>query len=156
MFPSRHCDGSPKFGRRLTFWTSYHDVHVNDQLRLSLQIHKRDEAITQLQSDDKELLTRYKAACGRAEEAEKAREALQSEYENIVEELKSHETAMASLEEKIKEEGGKREEELSRCQKVIEELKQQLVDSEQGRVEQQQKVMVVNGRCSFVHVQHGG
>ena len=90
----------------------------------------------------------YKAACGREEEAEKAREALQSEYEHIVEELRSHEEAMASLEKKVEEEGGKREEELSRCQKAIEELKQQLEDSEQSRVEQQQKVMVVNSRYS--------
>ena len=75
---------------------------------------------------------------------EKAREALQSEYEHIVEELRSHEEAMASLEEKIEEEGEKREEELNRCRKVIEELKQQLEDSEKSRVEQQQKVMVVN------------
>lgn len=111
-----------------------------------MQIQKRDEAIAQLQAEDKELKTHYKAACGRAEEAENARDALQSEYKRIVEELRSHEEAVASLEEKIEEEGEKREDELNSCRKVIEELKQQLEDSEQNRVEQQQKVMVVNSR----------
>jgi chromosome segregation ATPase len=113
-----------------------------------LQIQKRDEAIAQLQSEDKELKSQYKAACGRTEEAEKAREALQSEYEHIEVELRSHEEAMASLQERVEEEGERREEELNRCRKAIEELKQQLEDSEQGRVEQQHKVMVVNSRCS--------
>ena len=117
------------------------------QCNSPLQIQKRDKAIAQLQAEDKELKTHYKAACGRAEEAEKAREALQSEYEHIVEELRSHEEVIASLEEKVEEEGERREEELNRCRKVIEELKQQLEDSEQSKVEQQQKVMVVDGKC---------
>ena len=73
---------------------------------------------------------------------------LQSEYEHIVEELRSHEEAMAALQERVEEEGERREEEMNRCRKAIEELKQQLDDSERGRVEQQHKVMVVNNKCA--------
>ena len=114
-----------------------------------MQIQKRDEAIAQLQSEEKELQSLYKAACGRTEEAEKAREVLQSEYEHIMEELRSHEEAMAALQERVEEEEERREEELNRCKKAIEELKQQLDNSERGRAEQQHKVMVVNSKCSI-------
>ena len=116
----------------------------------TLQIQKRDDAVAQLQSEDKELKLHYEAACGRAEEAEKAREALQSQHEQIVDELRSHEEAMSTLQEKVEEEGERREEELNRCREAIEELKQQLEDSEKGRMEQQHKVMVVNGKRIYL------
>ena len=74
--------------------------------------------------------------------AEKAREA-QTEYEQVIEELKSHEEAMSALEEKLEEGERERVEELEKCVRVIEELKQQLREAEQQRTQQQRKVKVV-------------
>ena len=68
-----------------------------------------------------------------------------------MEKLRLHDEAMAALQEKAEGEGERRGEELNRCMKVIEELQQQLEDSEHGRVEQQQKVMVVNSTSPILY-----
>ena len=107
-----------------------------------LQIKKRDEEITRLQEESRALKSNHRAASDKAQVAEKAREALQTEYKCVVEELKSHEEAMASLKEKVEEEERERAEELEKCARVIEELKEQLREAEQQRAQQQRKVKV--------------
>ena len=128
-------------------------------LYLSLmQIQKRDKAISQLEEEASELKSHYAASCEEAQTTEKAREALQNEYDRLMEELNSHEQAMADLEAKVEEEEERRAEELDKCTRVIEELKQQLVESEHKRAQQQDKVMVVTHTCSSqpqcVHLWH--
>ena len=82
--------------------------------------------------------------------AEKAREALQTEYKHVIEELKSHEEAMAALKKRVEEEQLERAEELGKCASVIEELKEQLREAEQQRAQQQHKVKIVTRMLSTV------
>ena len=107
------------------------------------QIKKRDEEIAQLQEEGAELKDHYKAVCEKADSAERAREALQGECDQIVEELKSREEAMISMEGKMEEEEERRGEELARCERIIEELKQRLQEAELQKEQQLLKVMVV-------------
>ena len=130
----------PTYGHCITLPTS---TWVFTTLTYLTQIKKRDEEIAQLQEEGAELKDHYKAVREKADTAERAREALQSECDQIVEELKSREEAMISMEGKMEEEEEKRGEELARCERIIEELKQRLRESELQQGQQLLKVKVV-------------
>ena len=105
------------------------------------QVQKREEIITDLQSDGQELKQRYESVCEQVEASQKANEALQNEYDRVLEELASREQDVVKLEDQV-EDGSKRQEELARCSQAISELKQQLELSQQQLASEKEKVRV--------------
>ena len=73
---------------------------------------------------------------------EAARVALQNEFDQLVAELETSQATVDSLEGRVREEGERRERELSRCANVIRDLQNQLRTAEERWSNSQQEVHV--------------
>ena len=74
---------------------------------------------------------------------EAARVALQNEFDQLVAELETSQTTVDSLEGRLREEGERRERELSRCANVIKDLQTQLQTTEERWSRGQEEVRLM-------------
>ena len=99
----------------------------------NLQLQKRDTLIHSLEAEEKELKEKCRQSSECAGVTERAREALQQEYERVLQELESRESEVCELESRVEDEGVREREEVERCSRVIQDLKKQLQDSQEQR-----------------------
>ncbi len=91
--------------------------------------------------------TRLHDSSERAQIAEKARDALQQEYERVAVELVTREGEVGVLEQRVKSGDVRGREEMQQCQQVIDSLKLKLQESQEQYSTSQEQVKIVSRRC---------